>query len=978
MADNTTIIFNQVAKTGTFGSVIDAVNSNFDLAKIAILNMKGKSAYELWKDEDGNENKTLDDFWRYLTADKGYEKIPLASVSNLPLPGEANLNAIYVYPDPEDDSKSITAVSNSSQWIILFRSDGNIKQMGDDIEALKLRNEPIVFTGSKELNALINHLFLDVSNFNGETAIDSNSVYVSYTASTGNLSFFRESSGGTSFLTITLNDSILCKQLANGIYYYIEADINTLPLSDVARNKVTVNAFSPSLDPRTLNNGFTINPVINKYISNFWVEIPEDYDGDTSAFLNKLCIFRLANKIDNVFYKQYITICTFGDSSNVVFYYNGETGEPDNIELNGYGIYSALKLHATIDWKSLRGKDYAGTRYDYLTNKAYSKAFYNRFRDISDNVGNSPDVAFSQKGAKELAVGIDERFGLVESQLPELTSNSGEFVSGYYSTSSKQTIGESGQTAISSNESFSCFKLELSDTIATITLNVKTAGDAAWPYYFLDENNELLYIEKTANLGEKTIAKSEIPTGAKFLYVNNYLTSEPNPSVTWKSQADYQRQINNLVVDVNEIRGVSPSVGINVITMTQNKYYSMAGLDEGDTLSGDKSSSNSFECAKIVVEDYILRYQIKCRGVANQYAMAYPYVITDSDGEILLMEKSTANTGVDVVIKKSELPEGAAFIYINNLKTFTSVAVSYTYSAYNLLYKDFYEDVYPSYIKPYIFGKKVLMLGDSLTEFKYSVDGKGVVEYFAEYTKADVVRGGIGGSHLSRRKAVVASPSSESDARADLDVPSIVDALCTGVWTYVDAGNDWLKTQGNLTTPDDNSAIVANLKGITMSEVDIITIFAGTNDANSVIALGEKDDNGSINYNEINNIYGAINYIVKKIHDAYPSIAIYIFTPVVRWWNRGQTGDSIDISFSDVYKPSANYKYLYEICETILDAAKFNHIPCCDLYWGMGWNKYNFARFLSDTSTTDGTHPSRGYKAIAHKMATFILSNICR
>lgn len=72
MADNNTIIFNQVQKAGTFGGIVDAVNNNFELAKIAILNMKGKSAYEVWKDQDGNENKGVEEFLASLR-ESGYK-----------------------------------------------------------------------------------------------------------------------------------------------------------------------------------------------------------------------------------------------------------------------------------------------------------------------------------------------------------------------------------------------------------------------------------------------------------------------------------------------------------------------------------------------------------------------------------------------------------------------------------------------------------------------------------------------------------------------------------------------------------------------------------------------------------------------------------------------------------------------------------------------------------------------------------------
>ena len=105
----------------------------------------GKSAYEVWLDQEENVGKSLDDFWRYLTADKGYKKIPIVSLSERPNPEEADLNAIYVYPDPNDETKSITAVSNGLRWIELFKSDGNITQMGEDISKLKKEVEKIEF-----------------------------------------------------------------------------------------------------------------------------------------------------------------------------------------------------------------------------------------------------------------------------------------------------------------------------------------------------------------------------------------------------------------------------------------------------------------------------------------------------------------------------------------------------------------------------------------------------------------------------------------------------------------------------------------------------------------------------------------------------------------------------------------------------------------------------------------------------------------
>lgn len=97
----------------------------------------GLSAYEIWKAIPGNENKTIDNFWAFLTADKGYKKIPLANVSARPSAGDADLDAIYIYPDPNDSSKSITAVSNGMIWIELFKSDGNIRELEERLSAVE-------------------------------------------------------------------------------------------------------------------------------------------------------------------------------------------------------------------------------------------------------------------------------------------------------------------------------------------------------------------------------------------------------------------------------------------------------------------------------------------------------------------------------------------------------------------------------------------------------------------------------------------------------------------------------------------------------------------------------------------------------------------------------------------------------------------------------------------------------------------------
>lgn len=827
--------------------------------------------------------------------------------------------------------------------------------IGQNLEELANRGEPSVFTESNEMNKVIKTMFIDTFNYNGESAIDNNSVYCSYNAASMVLDFYRQTSGGSSFLSISLDESVLCKTLTNGLYYYLEVNVNSLPEENISRFKLTPSAFSPAYDPRNLNVGFTTNPVLNKYIKQIWVEIPDNYQQEVA----NLCIFEISNVMSNGQYVQKINIAAFGSSSST-FYYNNGTGEHSQLDIDGYGIYSDLKLHIDIDWIGLREKTY-GSRRDYLTQKAYEKEFFVRQTEVSDTVGESSNVAISQKWAKGLESAISD----IQASMPENYTYQGEFVSGYYSTSNKQTIGENGQTTISPNGSFKCFMLELTDQITKVTFNVETAGASACPYYFLDADNKLLYIRnENYRVGQKTILKSEFPEGAKYLYLNNYLTYQAEPTVEWESAIDF-KGLDEKVEDLDELVG---TVLTNTYLFANSKYYKMIGLTEGDVFDGTTVLSEPYECTRITVDSLIEKYTFKCKGLTNQYATVYPYAIVDENGVILEINTSS-NTVVEKIFTKDTLPAGAKYIYINNwMSSYTSRVAFTERHTYNEMY-DFFTRL--SQTGAYLYGKKVLMLGDSITELTQG--GKGIVEYFAEYTKAQVIRGGIGGAHLSRRRAASTTVNGEDQARANTDVPTIVDALCgsgADKWAYVEAGIEYEKT----TLGDDNTVILDNLQSVVMSEIDIITIFAGTNDWPSTSTIiGDASDT-----DDVKNIKGAINHIVQTIHSAYPHIAIYFFTPIVRAISR--TGGVLDpASFSDVVSYKRGNEddgyvdvYLYDIVNAIMEGANHNHVPCCDLYNGMGWNVYNFDNFLAENSA-DGTHPIRGFEALAHKMATFIL-----
>lgn len=267
-------------------------------------------------------------------------------------------------------------------------------------------------------------------------------------------------------------------------------------------------------------------------------------------------------------------------------------------------------------------------------------------------------------------------------------------------------------------------------------------------------------------------------------------------------------------------------------------------------------------------------------------------------------------------------------------------------------------------------GKKILMFGDSITQLPRSgseIKGKGIVEFFEDITGADVVRCAIGGSKLSRT-APVTQVTNATEASNAVQICSMVELSMTG------QGN-LLTTAASYLSDDYAKTIPVVLAAVDMNTVDAITIFGGTNDMTANVALNNGDEL------DTSTIKGAINTIVKSVHENYPHIKIFMFTPIVRYFVlNGETTDEaafVDANWSDVYQNSIN-KHLYDYADEVINVAKANHIPVCDLYRGMNWDKYSFIRYLfrkAVNKNIDGTHPRCGFDKIAQMMASFIAAN---
>lgn len=263
-------------------------------------------------------------------------------------------------------------------------------------------------------------------------------------------------------------------------------------------------------------------------------------------------------------------------------------------------------------------------------------------------------------------------------------------------------------------------------------------------------------------------------------------------------------------------------------------------------------------------------------------------------------------------------------------------------------------------------GKNIVVFGDSIADFKANIvggDNKGIVEHLKELSGAkNVYRVAVGGSMICSRNKIT-KPLNEGNIRTPHDMVNLVNAVITGDWESVDEATEKLIEKG-----DDNSAEIATLKSINWEEVDIIIIFAGTNDWGRSIELGE------VNSSSIYETCGALKNIVSNLSKKCPKGKIYYFSPIVRYWDFTTVSLECDRSDNNWGDNATNRKNitLEQQANKLIECALHNKINCCDTYHTLGWNRDNFGTFFPDY---DNTHPYMGLKDIAKKMIKFISSN---
>lgn len=256
-------------------------------------------------------------------------------------------------------------------------------------------------------------------------------------------------------------------------------------------------------------------------------------------------------------------------------------------------------------------------------------------------------------------------------------------------------------------------------------------------------------------------------------------------------------------------------------------------------------------------------------------------------------------------------------------------------------------------------GKRVVTFGDSVTEFK-DLEGKTYSDYLAEITGAEVINVGIGGTQFRQRTMPTMTPGSSLESYASLDIVNMIKALCSEDYRLQQKGVAWIKK--NLR--NDKTSIIDRLMSIDWQQVDAVTFLAGTNDFTNGHQLGTIDSK------DANTTLGAINLIIDLLLTKYPHLQVYWFTPTVRWYAKSLE-QRTEATWCGNRKNNENL-VLKDYVTAIEKVVKENHIPVCNLYETLGWNRYNFQNYFVDK---DGTHPYKGMDEIARKMAGFMISN---
>ena len=462
------------------------------------------------------------------------------------------------------------------------------------------------------------------------------------------------------------------------------------------------------------------------------------------------------------------------------------------------------------------------------------------------------------------------------------------------------------------------------------------------------------------------------PQGAAYLTVNMYQYTDTDGvyllnSITKKSIKDSVDSVPLVKELEEEVRGEYISYKeeipqIEGVNFFDKKYINTNTSALPAPIALDSASCMQIECKE--GEQYIIFAQCTTSAVLQLWAFWR--------ADYSMIEKS--NISVVTSFREDGLivtaPKDAAYLTINMYQYQEGDKVLKTLSISKKEIADELNKEDATSSTP-LYGKTIVCFGDSITEYA-DYNGKRYSDYMAEFTGANVINVGVGGTRIEKRTEVVASPTNQTQAYAALDVMSLINAV-----VEQNFDNQFAAANSGYINKSTYLPIVERLSEIDFSKVDAITIFAGTNSWRNSRALGSTGQRDSEYY-----ILSAVNLIIERISQKYPHIKIYWFLPIVRWIDSGGFTDATwcDNFSQSGYIPGDLSLTLGQFKDLVKTEVVKNHIPVCDLYDELGFNKFNFWNYFPRTDLgdrqTDGTHPLKGMNVIAKKIASFIQSNL--
>lgn len=216
---------------------------------------------------------------------------------------------------------------------------------------------------------------------------------------------------------------------------------------------------------------------------------------------------------------------------------------------------------------------------------------------------------------------------------------------------------------------------------------------------------------------------------------------------------------------------------------------------------------------------------------------------------------------------------------------------------------------------------------------------------------------------MSKNKNTLIDEINLNLAYANLEIPCMIDGYITGDWHLQMCAAECLDSNGSSGWV---GRVMKAASAPSIDKVDTITILGGANNFSTYGAgWGENDS-----YN-IAEMAGGINTIIKRLLIAKPTLKLVFFTTIPKYFgNNLSTWD--DSLWCDNYASNKHEHSYPDMVKKVIEIVKWNHIPIFDLYYSMGWNKWNFNQFFRNN---DGAHPYNGLEWMGKVVAKH-LTNI--